>query len=49
MDRGIATKENLELLKKRGYPYIVIERSDKRSTYTKQFRDGKEGNTQDEK
>ncbi|MCL4448151.1 MAG: IS1634 family transposase [Actinobacteria bacterium] len=47
MDRGIATKENLELLKKRGYPYIVIERSDKRSTYTEQFLNAKEGFTQD--
>ncbi len=49
MDRGIATKENLELLKERGYPYIVIERSDKRSTYTEQFRDAKESFTKMEK
>ena len=49
MDRGIATKENLELLKERGYPYIVIERFDKRSTYTEQFRDAKESFTKMEK
>ncbi len=34
MDRGIATKDNLEFIKGEGFPFTVIERADK----TKEFR-----------
>jgi len=37
MDRGIATKNNIELLKKKKYPYIVIERSDSRQDFIEEF------------
>lgn len=37
MDRGIATKNNIELLKKKNYPYVVIERSDSRKDFIEEF------------
>jgi transposase len=37
MDRGIATKDNIDLLKTREYPYIVIERRPVEKDYTKEF------------
>ncbi len=38
-DRGIATKENLELLSTRCYPYIVVERSQGKGEYLEEFKD----------
>jgi len=35
MDRGIATKDNLEFIREKGFPFAVIERADK----TKEFRE----------
>ncbi|MBC8387350.1 MAG: IS1634 family transposase [Actinobacteria bacterium] len=40
VDRGIATKANIELLVKRGYPYMVIERAKTEACYIEEFRDG---------
>ncbi|WP_201732503.1 IS1634 family transposase [Acidithrix sp. C25] len=37
MDRGIATKANLELLIKRNLNYVVIERANKKSLYRSHF------------
>jgi transposase len=37
MDRGIATKDNIDLLKEREYPYIVIERRPVEKDYIKEF------------
>ena len=37
MDRGIATRANLELLRSRNIPYIVIERSMKKAAYVDVF------------
>ncbi len=37
MDRGIATKQNLELLKQRGFSYVVIERANKTGAYKEHF------------
>jgi len=37
MDRGIATKDNLALLKEKGYPYTVIERRQAERDFTKEF------------
>ena len=42
MDRGIATKENLNLLKDRKYPYIVIERRAVEKEYVQEFQNAKE-------
>jgi transposase len=42
MDRGIATKENIELLKENGYAYTVIERGPKENEYEAEFRELKE-------
>lgn len=36
-DRGIATKDNIGLLVKRGYPYMVIERKRSETDYIKEF------------
>lgn len=41
MDRGIATTDNIELMAKQGYPYIVIERSDVAKEYEKEFKTAK--------
>ena len=41
MDRGIATTDNIELMAKEGYPYIVIERSDVAKEYEKEFKTAK--------
>ncbi|MHB1336813.1 MAG: IS1634 family transposase [Candidatus Humimicrobiaceae bacterium] len=38
-DRGIATKENVDLLKERGYQYMVVERSSRENDYTEHFKD----------
>lgn len=37
MDRGIATKTNLDLLKTMGHPYIVVERREVEKDYIKEF------------
>jgi len=37
MDRGIATKDNIGLLKEKKYPYIVIERRAVEDDYIKEF------------
>lgn len=37
MDRGIATKDNIDLLKNKKYPYIVIERRDSRQDFIEEF------------
>jgi transposase len=37
-DRGIATEQNIELLKKRGYPYIVVERKSRDTDYLDHFK-----------
>lgn len=37
MDRGIATKENIEFLKTHNFPYVVIERADRRSDFKQEF------------
>lgn len=37
MDRGIATKKNLELLKEKHYPYIVVERRATEKDYAQEF------------
>jgi hypothetical protein len=42
MDRGIATKENIELIKENGYAYTAIERGPKENEYEAEFRELKE-------
>lgn len=42
MDRGIATEDNIKLLKQKQYPYIVIERRDTESDYESEFKQAKE-------
>jgi transposase len=42
MDRGIATKNNLELLKAKHYPYIVIERRATEKDYAHEFTTAKD-------
>lgn len=37
MDRGIATKDNIELLKAGGYPYLVVERRAVEKDYVQEF------------
>ena len=37
MDRGIATKENLDFIRKQNFPYTVIERANKVPEYKKEF------------
>ncbi len=37
MDRGIATKDNLEFLRSKGFPFTVIERADKTKEFRKEF------------
>jgi len=41
MDRGIATADNIELMDKEGYPYIVIERSNVTKEYENEFKTAK--------
>lgn len=41
MDRGIATIDNIELISKEGYPYVVIERSDIANEYSEEFKSAK--------
>lgn len=38
MDRGIATKENIKLLKKHNFPFTVIQRADKSSKFKDEFK-----------
>ncbi len=40
-DRGIATKDNIALLVKRGYPYMVIERKRSETSYKEEFEKAK--------
>lgn len=42
MDRGIATKDNIALLKDKEYPYIVVERRAVEKEYLKEFEAAKE-------
>jgi len=37
MDRGIATKENIALLREYNFPFVVIERADRRHPYADEF------------
>ena len=39
MDRGIATKNNIELVESYGLPYLVIERSDSAKKYLDEFKE----------
>jgi transposase len=41
MDRGIATKDNIQLLKDKTYPYIVVERRAVEKDYVKEFTEAK--------
>ena len=41
MDRGIATSDNIKLLKDMKYPYVVIERKNVSKDYIKEFKDHK--------
>lgn len=43
MDRGLATKENLGLIRAEGYPFIVIERSDRAKEFAEEFAAWPEG------
>jgi len=38
MDRGIATDDNIALLRERGYPYAVITREDQTEDYLEEFK-----------
>lgn len=42
MDRGIAVKENLTLLKNRQYPFVVVERRQAEKEYLKEFEQSRE-------
>lgn len=42
MDRGIATKDNIALLKELAYPYIVVERRPVEKDYIKDFTEAKD-------
>ncbi|MEQ6391347.1 IS1634 family transposase [Bacillaceae bacterium S4-13-58] len=42
MDRGIATKDNLVLLKEKEFPYIVVERRAVEKEYKDEFKNAKE-------
>ena len=42
MDRGIATKDNIEFLLANSYPYVVIRREDERDDYRELFQTGRE-------
>lgn len=37
MDRGIATKDNLDFVRGKGFPFTVIERADKTKEFRKEF------------
>lgn len=41
-DRGIATKENISLLRERGYSYMVIERAKREACYLEEFKVAKD-------
>jgi len=41
MDRGIATADNIKLLKEMNYPYVIIERKDISKDYIKEFENHK--------
>ena len=41
VDRGLATKDNIEFIRSRGIPYIVIERSPRQKEYVELFREYK--------
>jgi hypothetical protein len=38
-DKGIATEKNIDLLKKRGYPYMVVQRKAREKDYVNYFKD----------
>ena len=42
MDRGIATEDNIKLLKEKGYQYVVIERKNTVNEYLQEFEKAKE-------
>ena len=37
MDRGIATKDNIDFVREKGFPFTVIERADKTKEFRKEF------------
>jgi transposase len=41
MDRGIATEDNIKLMVAKGFPYVIIERSDVSKEYDEQFKSAK--------
>jgi transposase len=43
MDRGIATKENLTLMRKEQYPFLVIQRRDEAKVYESHFQHAPQG------
>ena len=43
MDRGIATKENLALMRKEQYPFLVIQRRDEAKAFEPHFQQAPEG------
>ncbi len=42
MDRGLATKENIDLIQDHGFPYILIERAGRHKEYVELFRQYKQ-------
>jgi len=42
MDRGIATQENVTLLKEKGYPFLLIERRNAEKDYVSEFEHARE-------
>jgi hypothetical protein len=42
MDRGIATKDNIDLLNKRKYPYVVVERRAAEKDFTEEFENARD-------
>lgn len=46
MDRGIATKANLTLMRGEGYPFLVIQRRDEAKSFEAHFRQAPEGFTE---
>lgn len=45
MDRGIATEDNITLLKEQCYPYVVITRADQSSDYIAEFENARDSFT----
>lgn len=43
MDRGLATRENLQMLREEGFPYTIIERCGRQSEYAERFAGSPDG------